>query len=106
MYVGQEGVVYAVLPYHEAASKYSYFEADRVEGTIGFLYKDQKYHAVTFRGGEWKTSDPFEFIQYYQAQCAEWNDCGLTMSWTQRFAFLRLFVEIANTKPEGFNNFY
>ena len=105
MFVANEGTVYSVLPF-DSTYDYVFTEALCEEGTIGFLFREQKYHAVTFRSGQWTPSDPVEFIQYYDAQQLEWANAGASMPWLRRFAFLRLFVEICGTDRERFSHFY
>ena len=106
MFVGQEGTVYAVLPNHDASRKYTYTEAPQVEGTVGFLFLNQKYHAVTFRSGEWKPSFSDEFMEYYDTQYAEWIDVGAVMPLTRRLDYQLLYTEICEAAQQHNRRFY
>lgn len=105
MFTGKEGVVYSVLPI-PTEEDLTYLEALPQEGVIGFQFLGGRYNAVTYHGGKWVSSHPFDLNDYYDAQVAEWLNAGTSMPWQHRFEYFRVFIRCSRSYHARFEHFY
>jgi len=96
MFVGKEGAVYSVLPV-SVEENLTYVEAIPQENTIGFQFRKGHYHAVTYHGGKWVPTHPFNLDDYYAKQVDEWTNVGMSMPWKHRFAYFCLYIRCSTS---------